>query len=154
LLYQNASNERDLCRGEDIHDNWVRKLCNNFKKPTGRPGNNSDQIFRCLEIECQIQRKMNAAKLEATSGELDHNKDIGSRESNNFSLGSGFNNNPEVAAATSQNDDGNRLTYKQINSEEAEVVDAATVCPVNANRVHPQSLPIFIGGHSSGNVAT
>jgi hypothetical protein len=30
LLYQNASNERDLCRGEDICDNWVRKLCNNY----------------------------------------------------------------------------------------------------------------------------
>ncbi len=88
----------------------------------------------------------------ATSGELDHDNNIGSRESDNFSVGSGFDNNPEVAAATSQNDDGNRLADKQANSEEAEVVDAATVHPVNANRVHPQSLPTFIG--SSGNVAT
>ncbi len=63
LLYQNASNRRDLCRGEDICDNWVRKLCNNFKKPTGRPCDNSDQIFRCLKIERQIQRKANEAIL-------------------------------------------------------------------------------------------
>jgi hypothetical protein len=48
LLYQNASNERNLCRGEDIRDNWVRKLCNNFKKPAGWPGDNLDQIFHCL----------------------------------------------------------------------------------------------------------
>jgi hypothetical protein len=127
LLYQNASNERDLCRGEDIRDNWVRKLCNNFKKPTGRPSDNLDLIFHCLEIEPQIQCKANVAILGATSGESDHDNNIGSRESDNFSLGSSFDNNPKVAAATSQNDDGNWLADKQANSEEAEVVDAATV---------------------------
>jgi hypothetical protein len=117
LLYQNASNERDLCKGEDICDDWVRIL-------------------------------------GATSDESDHDKDIGSRELDNFSLGSGFDNNPKVAAATAQNDDGNRLADKQANSEEVEMVDAATVCPVNANHVHPQLLPTFVGGHPSGNVAT
>jgi hypothetical protein len=66
--------------GEDICDNWVRKLCNNFKKPTGGPGDNSDRIFRCLEIERQIQRKANAAILGVTSGESDHDNDKGSRE--------------------------------------------------------------------------
>ncbi len=154
MLYQNASNERDLRRGEGICDNWVRKLCNNIKKPTGKPGNNSDQIFRCLKIERHIQRKANAAILGATSGELDHDNNIGSRELDNFSLGSGFNNNPKVAAATSQNDVGNWLADEQANSEEAEVVDAATVFPVNANHVHPQLLPTFIGGRPSGNMAT
>jgi hypothetical protein len=151
LLYQNALNRT---RGENICDNWVRKLCNNFKKPTGRPHNNLDRIFCCLKIERQIQRKGNAAILGATSDDSDHDNNIGSRESDNFSLGSGFNNNPEVAAATSQNDDGNWLADKQANSEEAEVVDAATVRPVNANCVCSQSLPTFIGGRPSGNVAT
>ncbi len=132
----------------------MRKLCNNFKKPTGRRGNNSDQIFRCLEIECQIQCKANAAILGATSGKLDHDNNIGSRESDNFSLSSGFDYNPGVAAATSQNDDGDRLADEKANSKEVEVVDAATVCLVNANRVHPQSLPTFIGDCPSGNVAT
>jgi hypothetical protein len=92
--------------------------------------------------------------LGATSGESYHDNDIGSRELDNFSLGNGFDNNPKVAAATSQNDDGNWLADKQANSEEAEVVDAATVCLVNADCVHPQSLPTFIGGHPSGNMAT
>jgi hypothetical protein len=82
-----------LCRGEDICDNWVRKLCNNFKKPTGWPGNNSDQIFCCLKIEHQIQCKAIAAILGATSGESDHDNNIGSRESDNFSIGSSFDNN-------------------------------------------------------------
>ncbi len=117
MLYQNASNKRDLCRGEDICDNWVRIL-------------------------------------GATSGELDHDKDIGSRELDNLSLGSGFYNNPKVAAATAQNDDDDRLADKQANSEEVDVVDAATVHPVNANHVHPQLLPTFVGGRPSGNVAT
>jgi hypothetical protein len=154
LLYQNALNKRDLRRGEDIRDNWVRKLCNNFKKPTGRPGNNLDQIYHCLEIERQIQRKANAAILGATSGESDDDNDIESRESDNFSLGSSFDSNPKVVAATAQNDDGDQLADEQANSEEAEVVDAATVCPINANCVRPQSLPTFIGGRPSGNVAT
>jgi hypothetical protein len=30
-LYQSAANKKELRRGEDIRDNWVRKLCNNFK---------------------------------------------------------------------------------------------------------------------------
>jgi hypothetical protein len=155
LLYQNASNERDLCRGEDIRDNWVRKLCNNFKKPTGQPGNNLDRIFRCLEIEHQIQRKANAAILGVTSGESDHDNNIGSRESDNFSIGSGFDNNPKVAAATSQNNDGDWLADKQADSEEAEVLDDAAVHLVDADSVHPRLWPTFIaGGRSSGNVAT
>ncbi len=154
MLYQNASNEKDLCRGENICDNWVKKLCNNFKKPTGWPGDNSDRIFCCLKIERQIQRKANAVILGATSAELDHDNNIGSREPDNFSLGSGFDDNPKVAAATSQNDDGDRLADKQADSEEAEVVYDAAVHPVNANQVRPRSLPTFIGGRPSGNVAT
>ncbi len=67
MLFQNTSNERDLCRGEDICDNWVRKLFNNFKKLTGRLGNNLDQIFYCLEIERRIQGKANAAIYLATN---------------------------------------------------------------------------------------
>ena len=31
FAYQNASNEENLWWGEDIWDNWVKKLCNNFK---------------------------------------------------------------------------------------------------------------------------
>jgi hypothetical protein len=76
--------------------------------------------------------------LGATSGELDHDNNRGSRESDDFSLGSGFDNNPEVAIATAQNDDGDWLVDKQANSEEVEVVDAATVCLVNGNCVRPQ----------------
>ena len=59
----------------------------NFKKQTGKPGDNSDQIFRCLDIERQIQHKANAAILRASSGKLDHDKDIGSRELEMMAIG-------------------------------------------------------------------
>ena len=61
-LYQSAANEKELRRGEDICDNWVRKLCNNFKKPTGKPGDLTDRIYRCLAIERWIQLWASAAR--------------------------------------------------------------------------------------------
>ena len=52
--YQRESNEMVLCRGEDVRDNWVKKLCKNMKKPTGKPGDLRDRHFRCLRIERRI----------------------------------------------------------------------------------------------------
>jgi hypothetical protein len=45
LVYQRESMEATLCRGEDLWDNWNRKLCNRMQKPTGKPGALSDHIF-------------------------------------------------------------------------------------------------------------
>ena len=53
-LYQNASKENELRRGEDIRDNWVRKLC--------KSGDLTDRIYRCLAIERWIQRRASAAR--------------------------------------------------------------------------------------------
>jgi hypothetical protein len=47
----------------------VRKLCNNFKKPTGATGENGDRIQRCIEIERRIQGKTSSGILGASSGE-------------------------------------------------------------------------------------
>ena len=49
--YHVASKETDLRDADALRDNWVRKLCNNFKKPTGRTGENRDRIARCIAIE-------------------------------------------------------------------------------------------------------
>ncbi len=84
-LYQNASNENELHRGDDIRDNWVRKLCNNFKKPTGKPGDLTDRIYCCLAIERRIQRRVSAAILGASSGESENENDLGSKDSDDFS---------------------------------------------------------------------
>jgi hypothetical protein len=105
-LYQNASNENELCRGEDICDNWVRKLCNNFKKPTGKPGNLTDRIYCCLAIERWIQRRASAAILGASSGKPLHKNDQGSKESDDFSFGgSGVYDDKVAAANAPRNDD-------------------------------------------------
>jgi len=55
LEYQQETNEPVLRRGEDVRDNWVKKLCKNMKKPTGKPGELCDRHFRCLGIERHIQ---------------------------------------------------------------------------------------------------
>ena len=66
LEYQRESNEPVLRRGEDVRDNWVKKLCKNMKKlcknmkkPTGTPGDLRDRHFRCLRIERRIQDQAN-----------------------------------------------------------------------------------------------
>jgi hypothetical protein len=136
----------DLCRGEDICDNWVSKLCMNFKKPTGKPGNTSDRIYHCLAIVRRIQRRLSAAILGVSSGKSFHDNYQGSKESDNFSFGGcGIcDDNLEVAAACAlRNDDGHEPvdTNEQqpchnANEEQVEVADVAC----------PQSLPNFIGG--------
>jgi hypothetical protein len=87
LLYQYVSNEIELCRGEDICDNWVRKLYNNFKKPTGKPGDISDHTCCCLAIEHWVQCRVSAAMLGASSGKSFCDNDQGSKESDDFSFG-------------------------------------------------------------------
>ncbi len=37
LAYQRETCEMTLCRGEDLRDNWNKKLCNRMQKPTGKP---------------------------------------------------------------------------------------------------------------------
>jgi hypothetical protein len=37
VAYQRESKEATLRRGEDLRDNWNRKLCNRMQKPTGSP---------------------------------------------------------------------------------------------------------------------
>jgi hypothetical protein len=63
--YHLESNETTLRRGEDLHDNWNKKLCNGMQKPTGKPGALTDPIFNCLAIERRIQDEANAAILGA-----------------------------------------------------------------------------------------
>ena len=67
LEYQTRSAEANLCRGEDLRDNWNKKLCNRMIKPTGKPGLIRDRIFRCIAIERHIMEKANAAILGVDS---------------------------------------------------------------------------------------
>ena len=69
--------EAVLRRGEDVRDNWNKKLCNRMMKPTGKPGVNNDRIFRCIEIERLIQDEAVVAILGAESVESAHSRDDG-----------------------------------------------------------------------------
>ena len=47
LAYREESKEEVLLSIDDIKKNWVKKLCNQFKKPTGRTGQDiKDQVAR------------------------------------------------------------------------------------------------------------
>ncbi len=65
LAYQRDYMETHRRWGEDLWDNWNKKLCNRMQKPTGKPGVNTDRIFRCIEIERRIQDDAVAAILGA-----------------------------------------------------------------------------------------
>jgi len=67
--YCEASGEVDPREVKDLKSHWVNKLCNNFKKPTGKTGEAGDRINRCIEIERQIQLQTDAAIYGASSGE-------------------------------------------------------------------------------------
>jgi hypothetical protein len=130
-LYQNASNENELRRGEDICDILVRKLCNNFKKPTGKPDNLTDRIYCCLAIKRRIQHRASAAILGASSGESLNKNDQGSEESDDFSFGGSGVYDDKVAAANSpRNDDAHepvdadeQQPHHNANEEQLEVAN-------------------------------
>jgi len=69
--YKEGSGEDVLRDVKDIKDHWVKKLCNNFKKPTGRTGDAGDRINRCIVIERNIQAQNEAGVMGASSGEED-----------------------------------------------------------------------------------
>ena len=78
-VYHLESNETTLCRGEDLCDNWNKKLCNRMQKLTDKPGALTDRIFCCLAIERRIQDEANMAILGENLAELSHDREGGSR---------------------------------------------------------------------------
>ena len=68
LAYKEESGEEILRSEDDVKKNWVQKLCNNMKKPTGRMGTDAkDRINQCIGIERRILDKMTSGILEASS---------------------------------------------------------------------------------------
>ena len=51
VVYQRESNEGTLHQGEDLRDNWTRKLCNRMQKRTGKLGLISNRIYCCIATE-------------------------------------------------------------------------------------------------------
>ena len=67
--YREASEEDEFRDPKDLKEHWTRKLCNNFKKPTGRTGEPGDRIHRCQEIDRMINLNNDARVMGASSGE-------------------------------------------------------------------------------------
>ncbi len=67
--YQQASKEPTLCAAQDIWDHWTKKLCNNYKKPTGKSGDITDQVHHCIRIDHEIGLQQDAGVLGASSAE-------------------------------------------------------------------------------------
>ena len=68
IAYKEKSREEHLRSEDDLKRNWVHKLCNNMKKPTGRSGvDPNDHTNRCLEIRRKILDKTALGILGASS---------------------------------------------------------------------------------------
>ena len=155
LEYQREANEPTLRRGEDLRDNWNRKLCNRMQKPTGKPGAKTDRIFRCIAIERRIQDAANAAILGIDSAESRHSRDDGSNVSSIVS---------EVDAAAGGGGDsrgaavgGSPVEFVQFNNggedEEIAAANSRTNVVDDAGRPRPQSVPAAFGSRGSATAA-
>jgi len=63
LAYQEQAQEDDPHNTDDLRRQGVKNLCQNMKKPAGRPGENSDHTHRCIAIECKIMEKTHAGMM-------------------------------------------------------------------------------------------
>ena len=60
---------------DDIKHQWVEKMCNKFKKPTGGAGGTKDLIIQCQQVQKMIHKKSESSLLGAHSGDDDGSYD-------------------------------------------------------------------------------
>ena len=77
VAYQEQSREEVLRDHADIKKHWIKKLCNEMKKPTGATGENNDRIARCIAIEKKILDKTSSGILGLSSGDEDSSSNDG-----------------------------------------------------------------------------
>jgi len=109
-----------------------------MQKPTGKPGENTDHIFRCIAIERHIQDEAAAAIFGAESAESAHSRDNGENALLDVAAEDPFG----PALDDVRNDGGDE------EDEEVEAVNAAedeNKAAVVLFRPRPQSLPAFVG---------
>jgi hypothetical protein len=63
IAYQSKAKEEALRDSDDLKKHWIRNLCNNMKKPTGRTGEKGDRIHRCIAIEKKIMDKTHSGMI-------------------------------------------------------------------------------------------
>ena len=88
LAYQEQAREDEPHNTDDLKRHRVKNLCQNMKKPMGRPGENSDRTHRCIAIECKIMEKTHAGMMRIEESE-DEDRDSGAVVGNEGELGVG-----------------------------------------------------------------
>jgi hypothetical protein len=61
--YFTQSKEKTLRTMTDVRKHWIKNLCNNMQKPTGRTGENGDPIHRCMLIEKKFMKKTHSGMI-------------------------------------------------------------------------------------------
>jgi hypothetical protein len=65
--YFNQSKEEVLCNTTDVRKHWIKNLCNNTQKLTGRMGKYGDWIHRCMLIEKKNMKKTHSGMIGLSS---------------------------------------------------------------------------------------
>jgi hypothetical protein len=152
LAYQIQSGEATLCHGEDLRDNWIKKLCNRMQKPSGEPGKHCDRILHCIEIKHCIMDAARVAMLGVASAESGHScndnssivssivadSDVDAAADGGIG-GDPQNNNNHISVGNEGDDEDNKSSF--------EVDDVAMACSCL------QSLAMLIG-HSAPTAAS
>ena len=73
LAYQEQVREDNPHNTDDPRRHWVKNLCQNMKKPTGKPGENNDRTHRCIAIERKIMEKIHAGMMGIEESEDEDN---------------------------------------------------------------------------------
>jgi len=109
-----------------------------MQKPTGKPDENTDRIFRCIAIERRIQEEAAAAILGAGSAVSAHSRDDGDSALSNVAAEDPF--DPALDDVGNDGGDEEDEEVVVVNAVEGENTAAVTLF-----RPRPQSLPAFVG---------
>jgi hypothetical protein len=60
MAYKEKSGQSEVQDKGDVKCHWVEKMCNKFKKPTGKLGDTEDFILKCQRVQDLIHKKAEA----------------------------------------------------------------------------------------------
>jgi hypothetical protein len=91
MAYQERAKEEALRDCKDVKKHWIKKLCNNMKKPTGWTGEDGNQINWCMAIEKKIMRKTHSGMLGFALDEGSINSERETENTGRGGIGGGSN---------------------------------------------------------------
>ena len=70
-LYKQKSGEAELRDKDDVKRHWNEKMCNKFKKPTGKDSATNDFIHLCQRVQLRVLKRCESSLM----GEVDSGSD-------------------------------------------------------------------------------